>query len=258
MVVVVATLVAIALGSGPRSPGASLITAGAKSAPGTGATPVPAAIESAATSVSASTLSAVGVPPGLASPTRVGGQQPTLAGADGKPEVLYVGAEYCPFCAAERWALVVALSHFGQFGTLSATHSSSTDIYPDTPTFSFYGSTYSSPRLDFQTVELQTNQAVGGSYPTLQKLTAPQQAVLGAYDRAPYSSMPGSIPFVDIGNRFVLVGAGFDPAVLQGKSMGQIAEALSHPSSVIARAVDGSANLLISAIVSATGLQPDR
>src|SRR5580692_4399811 len=24
---------------------------------------------------------------------------------DGKPEVLYMGAEYCPFCAAERWAL---------------------------------------------------------------------------------------------------------------------------------------------------------
>src|SRR5690348_15801045 len=24
--------------------------------------------------------------------------------ADGKPRVLYVGAEYCPYCAAQRWA----------------------------------------------------------------------------------------------------------------------------------------------------------
>ena len=36
----------------------------------------------------------------------------------GKPEVLFVGAEYCPFCAAERWPLIVALSRFGHFGAL--------------------------------------------------------------------------------------------------------------------------------------------
>ena len=41
--------------------------------------------------------------------------------ADGKPEVLYVGAEYCPFCAAERWPVVVALSRFGTWSGLSAT-----------------------------------------------------------------------------------------------------------------------------------------
>jgi thiol-disulfide isomerase/thioredoxin len=31
----------------------------------------------------------------------------------GKPLVLYIGAEYCPYCAATRWALVMALSKFG-------------------------------------------------------------------------------------------------------------------------------------------------
>ena len=31
----------------------------------------------------------------------------------GLPEMLYMGAEYCPFCAAERWAMVMALSKFG-------------------------------------------------------------------------------------------------------------------------------------------------
>ena len=38
--------------------------------------------------------------------------QPALT-SGGKPEILYVGAEYCPYCAAERWAMVVALSRFG-------------------------------------------------------------------------------------------------------------------------------------------------
>ena len=32
---------------------------------------------------------------------------------DGKPTVVFVSEESCPFCAAERWPLVVALSHFG-------------------------------------------------------------------------------------------------------------------------------------------------
>ena len=26
--------------------------------------------------------------------------------ANGKPEMLYMGAEYCPYCAAERWAMI--------------------------------------------------------------------------------------------------------------------------------------------------------
>ena len=42
---------------------------------------------------------------------------------NGLPEVLYVGAEYCPFCAAERWALIVALSKFGSFSKLHYTKS---------------------------------------------------------------------------------------------------------------------------------------
>ena len=40
---------------------------------------------------------------------------------DGKPKVLYIGAEYCPYCAAQRWALAVALSRFGTFDKLART-----------------------------------------------------------------------------------------------------------------------------------------
>jgi len=31
----------------------------------------------------------------------------------GKPAIVFVSEESCPFCAAERWPLAVALSHFG-------------------------------------------------------------------------------------------------------------------------------------------------
>jgi Domain of unknown function (DUF929) len=176
--------------------------------------------------------------------------------AQGKAIVTYIGAEYCPFCAAERWALAVALSRFGTFSNLSGTHSSSTDVYPDTQTLSFYGSKYTSPYLDFQPVEETTNQTVGGSYATLQVPTAAQNALFSRYDVAPYSSEPGSIPFIDIGNRYIISGASYSPTVLQGLTRDQIATELNVPSSPVAQAIDGAANAITAALSSVTGNQP--
>lgn len=105
-------------------------------------------------------------------------------------------------------------------------------------------------------MELSTNQVVGGEYPTLQRMTSAQQSLLDAYDRSPYTSQPGAIPFIDVDNRFVMIGASYDPAVLRGRSFAEIADALSHPSSAIAQAVDGTANLFVTAITDATGLRP--
>ncbi len=257
----VVTFLVVAAGSG-TSARVSTLSVGSVTASGTavgsGAVPASAAVQAAVTSVSPTTLRTVGVPAGVTGPTKVTGTHAPLVGADGKPEILYVGAEYCPYCAAQRWALTVALSRFGAFSGLETTHSSSSDIHPDTPTLSFYGSTYTSPVLDFTPVELATNEVVEGQYPTLQKLTPAQQSVLDTYDQAPYTSEAGAIPFIDIGNRSVMIGASYSPTVLQGKSFAQIASALSHPSSPIAQAVDGTANALVAAISQATGLQPTR
>ena len=58
----------------------------------------------------------------------------------------------------------------------------------------------------------------------------------------------GAVPFLDIGNRFILAGAQYDPQVLAGLSAAQIAGQLSDPSSPVAQAIDGSAKAIISAI----------
>jgi uncharacterized protein DUF929 len=60
----------------------------------------------------------------------------------GKPEILYVGAGYCPYCATERWPLAVALSRFGTFTGRRGIHSSATDVYPSQPTPAFAHSSY--------------------------------------------------------------------------------------------------------------------
>jgi thiol-disulfide isomerase/thioredoxin len=178
----------------------------------------------------------------------------------GKPEVLYMGAEYCPFCAAERWGMVVALSRFGTFKNLSTTHSASGDQFPNTATFTFYKSSYTSKYLTFSPVEMETNKLASGgqSYTTLQTPTAAQNALLAKYDAPPYvaSANKGAIPFVDIGNKYMISGSSFSPQILQGKTWSQIATALKNPSSPIAKAVDGTANYITAAICKVTGNQP--
>jgi hypothetical protein len=167
-------------------------------------------------------------------------------------------AEYCPYCAAERWALVVALSRFGTFSGLHYSRSAADDVYPSTPTFTFTGSTYHSDYVDFAPVETQSNQRVNGSYAQLQTPTAEQQRLLQQYDAPPYvsSGATGSIPFVDFANQYVVSGATYNPDVLANRSWDEITASLHQPESDQAKAIVGSANALTAAICASTKNSP--
>jgi hypothetical protein len=221
-----------------------------------GTSTLPNGVLATVAAVPRSTLEAVGRPSGLALPAKVAGHPATLTGVTGKPEVLYIGAEYCPYCAAERWALVEALSRFGTFTGLSATHSSTTDVDPDTQTFSFYGSTFTSPYVDFASVEEATNQPDGDGYTALQSPTTAQDRILASDDTSPYTSSPGSIPFLDIGGHYLFIGATYNPQILAGLSMQAIATQLANPKSAVAQAIDGTANEITAAISTVTDGQP--
>jgi thiol-disulfide isomerase/thioredoxin len=209
------------------------------------------------TNVPASTLDSVGSG-GLSTSQSLSTVSGSPLTSGGKPEFLYVGAEYCPYCAAERWAMVVALSRFGTFSGLSTIHSSSSDAYPNTPTWTFYGSTYTSKYLSFVSVEETTNYRQGNStnqntpYVTLQNPTSAEQALVVKYDSNQ------SIPFIDIGNKYVEVGnlPQYGPQTLTGKSWAQIAADIKSPSNPIAKGIDGSANYLTAAICKLTNNQP--
>jgi hypothetical protein len=176
---------------------------------------------------------------------------------DGKPQILYIGAEYCPYCAAERWPLVAALSRFGSLANLGATESTAADVFPKTPTFTFHGATYTSDVIAFTAVETNTNQPdPSGGYTPLQQPTAAQVALLQQYDKPPYTTQAGAIPFLMIGNKYISIGASYDPTVLQGLTRIQIANALSDPTSQVAQAVDGAANTLTAPICRASGGKP--
>jgi hypothetical protein len=172
---------------------------------------------------------------------------------NGKPVVFYDGAEYCPYCATERWAMIIALSRFGTFRGLKAIKSSPTDDPPSIATWTFYGSKYTSQYLTFIPVEETSNVAdITGSYPRLQVPTAEEKLLIDKWDTQ------GAIPFIDYGNKYVQVGdlSGFTPADLQGQTWAQIAGALKDPGNPTARAVDGAANWTTAAICALTSNRP--
>ncbi len=210
------------------------------------------------TTVPASTLASVGAGSVTSPPASLTNGTPLTSG--GKPEMLYVGAEYCPYCAYERWGMVVALSRFGTFKNLSTTHSSSSDQYPNTPTWTFYKSSYTSKYLVFSSVEETTNQLAsnGQGYTPLQNPTAAQQALLAKYDAPPYvpAASKGAIPFVYIGGKYLISGASASPSVLQGKTWASIASSLKDPGNDVAKAVNGTANFITAAICKTTSNQP--
>ena len=233
VVLAVMVVVRVASGGGTSSSGAKATTA---------ADPVVAAVSSVPTAV----FDAVGLDSVKLTPSGTSGP---LLTSGGKPEVLYIGAEYCPFCAAERWAVAVALARFGTFHSLGQTTSPpAPEVYPDTATLTFHGATYTSRFLTFVGKETRTNQVVNGEYTALDPLTDAEATLFRKY--------ANGIPFLDIGGRYLLNGATYDPGVLAGKTHAQIAEALSRPGSAIAQAVDGSANQLTAAFCRLTGQQP--
>ena len=172
IVVVVAVVLGFVLSSGSGSSGS---TAGSTAPPPTGSALT--SVVDQLTSVPAATLDQVGAGQTASNPTSITGTALTSAG---KPEVLYMGAEYCPYCAAERWALIVALSRFGTFSGLAPIRSAAADgagtaePYPLTATWTFLNATYTSTYLTFTSVEQYTNipDKATGFYTTLQTPTA--------------------------------------------------------------------------------------
>ena len=120
----------------------------------------------------------------------------------GKPEVLYVATEYCPYCAMENWPLIVALSRFGQFTGLTSSRSAEFDHIAPVDSWTFYGSHYTSSYLAFVPVErysnvllnAKANPNAGESYRKLQQLTPAQLAhrrTLPPDRRPPRLRLPG-------------------------------------------------------------------
>ncbi|QKQ99028.1 DUF929 domain-containing protein [Metallosphaera tengchongensis] len=169
--------------------------------------------------------------------------QYNFSSVNGKPAVIYVGAEWCPFCGAERWALILALLRFGNFTNLEYMLSSSSDEYPNTPTFTFVNSTYTSKYVTFYPIEYQNRQH--------QQLESVPSAVYQMWKT--YANF--NIPFVIIGY-YYQVGTPINPGLLSGRNWSYVILQLHDPNSPIYKEVYAQANLITMYICKVDGNNP--
>jgi thiol-disulfide isomerase/thioredoxin len=145
----------------------------------------------------------------------------------GKSLVFFMGAGFCPFCAAERWAIVNALSNFGSWTGLVETSSADHDEkYLNIPTFSFARAKYESNYIEFV-----ARETADRNFEPLQELDEKDFEILDAFN-------PDQIiPFLLIDGQFMQVGSGFSPQILEGMGHAKVRTELANPSSLLAKAV---------------------
>ena len=153
-------------------------------------------------------------------------KQPLLFSTTGgtrRPILVYVGAEYCPYCAASRWPLIIALSRFGTFTGLGLVASSPYDIYANTSTWSFEHASYSSPYVVFEPTDVTSNVCAvavsddscpDDNYVRLQSLSPANSALFSKYDAPPYSATQQGIPFFDWGGLYISSGSQYVPNLI--------------------------------------------
>ena len=239
---------------------------------GFGLKPAPASVVNAISQVPAAAFAAAGSTITSSGPYTVSinplKKQPPLT-SGGKPLIAYTGSNWCPYCAAARWPLAIALSRFGSFKKLAITESgaATNEIYPDTPTLSFYGSSYTSPYVAFipteecsDLISSSTATAVQdcNGYEPLQALSPLAHKIYFKYDFPPFvsSSDEGGIPFIDFANKFLEDSAFMDPSILHGFTHLQIAQSLGNPIASPARPILVSANFYTAAICKLTNNRP--
>jgi hypothetical protein len=180
------------------------------------------------------------------------GNPPPLVNG-GLPRVLYVGGLFCPFCATQRWPMIAALSRFGTFKGLRYARSSASDTPKDINSFSFSGVTYTSSYLSFTPYETTDR-----NHKQLDTLPAADTTLVNTLDNQPTlpsGATAGTIPFVDIANRWVLAGASYNATDLQGKTWAEIASAATSGTG-LGLHLDATANWITAALCSVTGNKP--
>jgi hypothetical protein len=198
----------------------------------------------------AASVSENAVAAGLGAPTSDVASPPTGAfnyvGAPlyqgGKPELLFIGAQYCPHCAGQRWAIVKALDQFGTFSNVTSSANDDGTI----PTFNLHDATYTSNYVAFDHKDLEDR-----SHNPLDTLSPDEQAIFNRLDPS------GGIPLIAVGG-YALLGDGYDLSLIQGKPFNAVQQAMQRGSrsDPLVSAVNGETNSITAFICHADRMQP--
>ena len=165
----------------------------------------------------------------------------------GKPELFFVGAEGCPFCAVQRWGMVIALSQFGTFSRLQPDAVGPLRRPRDSARSRSRAPATGAPGCRSSPSRGLGNVRQGvGIYAAAQP-PASERTLLERYDG------PGQTPFIDVANRFNpgrLDGpAGADGRMSWPADRGR----LGDPASIPAQAIGGEAEAVTAELCQVTG-----
>jgi hypothetical protein len=157
-----------------------------------------------------------------------------------KPQVLMVGTQFCEYCAAERWALVKALSRFGTWSGLNESTNGA-----GIPTFDLTKASYSSwyVAVDHKDVDSVNDTP-------LQTLNAREKTLFNRYDPS------GTTPLLIVG-RYALVGQGVAPDDLMNRRFSVVQSTLvDNKQTGYTRAINAEANLITAMLCAQDGGKP--
>jgi hypothetical protein len=166
--------------------------------------------------------------------------------SQGAPVLFFYGSVACPYCSASSWAVLAALQRLGNVSGVTYDHSSSSDVYPNTPSVVLPELALASRFVTLDAKEARNDQQVES--PSL--AGCPEEAYVNAYD--PF----GSVPFIVLGGTFVHSGGLVDPGALTGLNATQVAGQLSGHEGSAYTAISSSEDYLLAYLVWLNNQEP--
>ncbi|GAC1445882.1 MAG: hypothetical protein NVSMB52_08780 [Chloroflexota bacterium] len=202
------------------------------------------ALRGSASSVNARTVSpALGKPTSDLTTPLIGQFQKVGAPIhkNGKVLMLFIGAQYCPHCAGQRWAIVKALDQFGTFSNLTSSSNDDGSI----ATFDLTNAGYASKYVYFDHKDIQDR-----AHNNLQQLDTQENTLFNRFDST------GGIPLLATGG-YALIGDGFDLSLINNQPFSTVQGALQHgSSSAWVPAINAEVNTITALICHADGGKP--
>ncbi len=161
----------------------------------------------------------------------------------GKSLVYFMGAGFCPFCAAERWAVVKALERFGKWDGLMEDKSAGHDEkYLNVPTFNL-----ARAKFESDAVEFMGKETADRDFEPLQELDEKDYEILDMYNP------DQMIPFLLVDGQYMQVGAGFTPEMIHEMSHDAVRAELDNPNSATGKAMRAEIDNITALLCKSTG-----
>ncbi len=158
----------------------------------------------------------------------------------GRPVVVYIGADYCMYCAAQRWSIVMTLLRFGNISGLE--YMSSSPAEGDLPTFTFQSAHYASRFIVFQGFEQEDRN------------NQPLQTVPSNYTGV-FSNYGSAYPFLNFGDKYVISGALWAPSSLENDNWTSVYTAIGS-NTTLGNQIKAGANVMTALVCRLTNNQP--